>query len=162
MLRGVRYADYLQLEGTCSVVLGVALAGLGLTAVGTEHLWALAFVPATLLLLVWFGVRAGAPWSAPGRWLTERPLRSAGDGDALPAAPLRRRLLLETVVWIVAVAAWVFVTGESRALVFGTGLASVAFGLVQAVAARRRVERDAPALRVAQRPALGTPRLTRA
>ena len=59
---------------------------------------------------------------------------------------------------------WVLLGRSSGLLIFGTGLASVAFGVVQALAARRRVARaqaaDGRCYLVAVRPGLGTPGLT--
>ena len=156
----MRYADYLRLEGTCSIVLGLVLAAVALPGLEAEQLWGLVLVPLTLVLLALIGMRAGAsPWR-PGEWLTTRPLASMRDAAPLDGRALTRRLVLETVVWIVAVVAWVLITGESRGLVLGTGLASALFGAVQAGPARARVEREAPDALVAERPGLGTPRLT--
>jgi hypothetical protein len=69
-------------------------------------------------------------------------------------------------VWIVAVTAWVLLGASDGFLIFGTGLASAAYGLVQAVASRARVvrterERGTTYL-IAERPGLGLPQLTTA
>jgi hypothetical protein len=81
----------------------------------------------------------------------------------LPATPLRRRLLIETAVWIVAGSAWVLLADSSHGLFFGTGLASVAFGALQAFASRARVaeeeRRRGTRFAVAERPGIGLPRL---
>jgi len=72
-------------------------------------------------------------------------------------------LALALAVWVVAVSARVLLAGSSGLLVFGTGLASPAFGAVQAFAARRRVAAVEAARGethvVAARPGLGTPEL---
>jgi hypothetical protein len=162
------YARYLRLEGWCSIVLGLALAlvafpGLLLDYAGAA--WALAFVPAVLLALgAWAALRHGIPLARPGRWLTHRPLAGARPGRAaLDPARLRRRLLAETAIWIAAVTAWVVMGASDGLLILGTGLASAAFGAVQAFAATARV-RAVEAARgeryvVARRPGLGTPEL---
>lgn len=163
------YRDYLRWEGGCSIVLGLALAGVAFPGllVSYDAAWTgLLFVPAVLLALGgWAAWRGGVPIGAPGRWLTERPLREARAGEvALDAAALRRRLAVETAIWIVAVCAWVIVARSSGLLIFGTGLASAAFGAVQAFAGRARVdavERErGERYAVARRPGLGTPSLT--
>lgn len=163
------YVDYLRLEGSCSIVLGLALALLAFPGLllSYEAWWlGLLFVPATLLALaVVARVRRGVPLGRPGAWLTTRSLAHAAPGrPALPARPLRTRLLVETGIWIVAVGLWVVLGRSSGLLIFGTGLASAAFGAVQAFAAPRHVaaaQRAAGvAYRVARRPALGTPDLT--
>ncbi|CAA9525971.1 MAG: hypothetical protein AVDCRST_MAG30-3379 [uncultured Solirubrobacteraceae bacterium] len=164
----MRYADYLRLEGTCSIVLGLALALVAFPGllVSYDAWWAgLLFVPGVLLALAaWARLRRGVPLLAAGRWLTERPLAGATAGrPGLDAGRLRRRLLVETAIWIAAVTAWVVLARSSGLLIFGTGLASAAFGAVQAFAARGRVraaEREAgTAYVVAERPGLGTPSL---
>jgi len=164
----VRYPDYLRLEGLCSIVLGLALALLafpGLLVSYTAWWVGLAFVPATLLGLGgWAALRRGVPLTAPGRWLTDRPLAGARpERPGLDPARLRRRLLVETAIWIVAVGLWVVLARSSGLLIFGTGLASAAFGAVQAFPARARVracERErGVGYVVAERPGLGTPSL---
>jgi hypothetical protein len=163
------YRDYLRLEGTCSIVLGLALALLAFPGllVSWSGLWtAPLFVAATLAALAAHAaLRRGVPPLAAGRWLTEHPLGTARPGrEALDASRLRRRLVIETAIWIVAVAAWVLLARESGLLIFGTGLASAAFGVVQAFAARARVtgaERtQGRRYAVSRRPGLGTPELT--
>jgi len=163
------YGDYLRYEGACSIVLGLALAivaapGLVISYPGAWS--APLFVVAALAALAAFAaLRRGVPPLAAGRWLTERPLAGAVPGrEPLDAGRLRRRLLVETAIWIVAVCGWVLLGRSSGLLIFGTGLASAAFGLVQAVAAHRRVARaeaaDGRRYLVAERPGLGTPSLT--
>ena len=163
------YRDYLRWEGGCSIVLGLALALVAFPGllVSYDGAWiGLLFVPAVLLALGgWAALRRGVPFGAPGRWLTERPLTgAAGGARPLDAGRLKRRLGIETAIWIVAVTAWVVLARESGLLIFGTGLASAAFGAVQAFAASGRAGRaDAErgtVHRVARRPGLGTPSLT--
>ena len=163
------YRDYLRWEGSCSIVLGLALALVAFPGllVSYDAAWAgFLFVPAVLLLLGGFAaLRRGVPLGAVGRWLTERPLSGARAGaDTLPAAKLRRRLVIETAIWIVAVCAWVVFAGSSGLLIFGTGLASAAYGAVQAFASRDRVVRTererGTAYAVAERPGLGLPKLS--
>lgn len=165
----MRYRDYLALEGSCSIVLGLALAlvsfpGLLISWDGAG--WGLLFVPGVLLLLGGFAAaRRGVGLLDAGAWLTERPLDGATAGrEALPTARLRTRLVVETAIWIVAVTAWVVVGASDGLIIFGTGLASAAYGTVQALASRARVvrverERGAEFL-VAKRPGLGLPELT--
>lgn len=162
------YRDYLRFEGSCSVVLGLALAVMGTPGVVLHWdgaAYGLLFVPAVLLALGGFAaLRRGVGLLDAGAWLTARPLATAGSGAPLLAGALRRRLVVETVIWILAVGAWVVLGASDGLLIFGTGLASVAYGLVQAVASRARViraerERGEQYL-VAERPGLGLPRLT--
>ncbi len=158
------YTDYLRLEGWSSIVLGIVLAAVAVPGLSGGDAWALLLVPALLAFLALVGRRAGARLAAPGEWLTERPLRGADpDRAALPEAPLRRRLLIETAVWIVAGSAWVLLADSSHGLFVGTGLASVAFGALQAFASRARVgeeeRRRGTRFAVAERPGLGLPRL---
>lgn len=163
------YRAYLALEGGCSIVLGVALALLAAPGLLVDYdgAWAAPLVVVAVLgaIAVHAAARRGVPLAAPGRWLTEHPLTTAQPGlPPLPSAPVRRRLLVETAVWIVAVGAWVLLARQSGFLIFSTGLASAAFGLVQAFPARARVRAADRALghehTVARRPGLGTPELT--
>lgn len=163
------YRDYLRWEGTCSLMLGFALALVAFPGLFVDYdgAWiGVLFVPAVLLALGGFAAaRRGVPILAAGRWLTERPLRDARHGTVgLPAGPLVRRLVVETAVWIVAVGAWVILARSSGLLVFGTGLASAAYGAVQAFASRGRVAALEAERRVryavAERPGIGLPRLS--
>ena len=162
----MRYPDYLRLEGSGSIVLGLVLAVRAFPGLFVSYrapAAALLLVPAVLVLLALIGRRAGAPVAAPGRWLPERPLRGPARGRIpLPVAPLRRRLLVETGLWVVVGVALVAV-GSSGWLLFGTGLASVAFGVVQAVFARRHVvaeeDRRGDRFAIARRSGIGTPDL---
>ncbi len=161
------YRDYLRWEGACSMVLGAALAALawpGWLADYDGAGLALLAVPATLAVMALLGSRAGGAARRPGTWRTARPLADADPRRAaLAAGALRRRLALETAVWIVTVGAWVAATGDSGWLVLATGLASIAFGAVSAGPSARHVEeverRAGGRYRVARRPALGTPEL---
>jgi hypothetical protein len=162
----VSYASYLRWEGGCSIVLGSALALVAAPGLFVSYpAWwtGLLFIPAALLALGgWARWRHGVPLTAPGRWLTERPLRDAApDRAPLDAGRVRRRLVIETAIWIVAVCAWVIGARESGLLVFGTGLASAAFGVVQAVFAARHVTGQRGDFMLARRPGLGTPDLQR-
>jgi hypothetical protein len=164
----VRYRDLLRFEGTCSIVLGLALATLAFPGwlVSYPAAWAgLLFVPAVLLALGAFAVvrRGASPWR-PSQWLTARPLSTAASGrSALPAPQLRRRLVVETAIWMVAAGAWIALTGSSGLLFFGTGLASAAYGVLQALPSARRVAAveasSGETFVVARRPGFGTPEL---
>jgi len=167
MLRGMPYRDYLTWEGGLAIALGLELAlvafpGLVLSYPGGPA--GVLFVPGALLVFALLARRRGIPLLAAGRWFTERSLSTAQAGrPGLSARALKRRLVIETAVWVVAVTVWVLVVGSSGLLIFGTGLASAAYGVVQAFASRRRVAR-AEAERgehfvVAERPGLGTPNL---
>lgn len=165
------YARYLGFEGTCSVVLGLALAVAAAPGVvlhyGGAGWWVL-LVPALLVALAAFAhLRRGVGWLDVGGWLTAGPLQTASADEApLPPGPLRRRLLVETAIWIVAVDLWVVLGASDGGFIFGTGLASLAYGLVQAVASRGRVLREeqhrGARFLIAERPGLGLPRLTTA
>ena len=164
---GVRYRDYLAWEGWLAIILGLELATVafpGLILSYPRGWLGPLFVPAVLLIFALLARRRGVPLLAAGRWFTDRPLGGArADRPGLPAAGLRRRLVIETGVWIVAVTAWVLVAGSSGLLIFGTGLASAVYGAVQAFASRGRVVRaeDERGERfvVAERPGIGTPHL---
>ena len=163
----MRYRDYLAWEGWLAVALGLELALVafpGLILSYPAGPAGLLFVPGVLLVFALLARRRGIPLLSAGHWFTDRSLREAQAGrPGLPAAGLKRRLVVETAVWIVAVTVWVLVVGSSGLLIFGTGLASAAYGAVQAIASRGRVSR-AEAERgehfvVAERPGLGTPNL---
>jgi len=158
----------LRLEGLCSVALGLALAIVAFPGLLVDYPapWVgLLFVPAVLILLGGYAaLRHDVPFLRPGEWLTTRPLAGARDGrSGLARRPLVRRLGIETAVWIVAGCAWVILTGSSGLLFFGTGLASVAYGLLQMVPSARRVTAEEGSTGaifvVARRPGFGTPEL---
>lgn len=160
------YRDYLRLDGSCSVVLGLALAIVAFPGLVISYGYAWVgplFVPATLLALALNGrLRHGASLWRPGEWLTAGPLAGAqGRRRSMPARPVVRRVVLEAAGWVVGVTAWVLWAGSSGLLIFGTGLASAAYGLVEAVAARRRVaaveESEERRYLLAERRGLGTP-----
>ena len=161
------YRDYLAWEGALALVLGLELALVAFPGLILSYPagWAgVLFVPAALLLFALLARRRGIPLPAAGRWFTERPLAGAQPGrPGLPAARLRRRLVIETAVWIVAVTVWVLAVGSSGLLIFGTGLASAAYGGVQLFLSRAEVIREERArgerFVVAERPGIGTPHL---
>lgn len=157
------YADYLRLEGSCALVLGLALVAAGVPGLEAP----LASVVTGLLLatiLAVAGRRSGAALTDPGAWFTTRPIHGAdAERAGLDQGRLTRRLLVETAIWTGAVCAWVLLADQSHDIVFATGLASAAFGAIQAFAARGRVleeeERSGRRFVVAERRALGTPSL---
>jgi hypothetical protein len=164
----MRYVQYLRLAGACAILLGFALTLLALPGVFLHYAawWAgLLFVPGTLLLIGGKAARRGTPLGAPGRWLTDRPLRAAREGrDVLPAALLRRQILGETSAFIVGAGAWIVLVGGIGLVFFGGGLALVAYGALQLfwaaprivdVETRRRVR-----FRIHRRSLLGVPELT--
>lgn len=163
------YRDDLRWEGGASLLLGAAMAIVAFPGlvVSYDHAWsALLWVPATLAALgAWATLRRGVPFAQVDRWLTERPLAGAAPGrPVLDARRLKRRVAIETGLWIAAVCGWVVFAGSSGWLVFGTGLASMAYGAVQAVAAPRAVARAEQArgvrFYVSERPGVGTPTLS--
>jgi hypothetical protein len=167
----VPYRDYLALEGGCAIVLGLALALVSFPGVLLDWdgaAYGLLFVPGALLALGAFAaLRRGVGLLDAGAWLTARPLGGVTAGrPAMSARRLWVRLIAETAVWIVAVTAWVVVGATDGLLIFGTGLASAAYGAVQAFAARGRVEQvereRGEEYLVAERPGLGLPQLTTA
>lgn len=158
----------LRLEGLCSVALGLALALVAFPGLVVDYAapWVgLLFAPLVIVALGGYAVfRRGASPARPGEWLTTRPLDGARPGrSALLRRPLVRRLEIETGAWIVGGCAWVILTGSSGLLFFGTGLASIAYGLLQAVPSARRVAAVEAAAGetfvVARRPGFGTPEL---
>lgn len=167
----MRYVDYLRLDGACSAVLGAALVVLGWPGLFGEGslrdglLAAAAILVLVLLALAGLAARRGIPLSAPGRWLTDRPIARASAGSPpLAARGLRIRLATETAIWIVGVGAWVVLTGRDGTLIWATGWATLAYGLLQLLASARRAaaveaERHTTFL-VARRPGLGTPEIT--
>lgn len=165
------YRELLRLEGIGSIVLGLELALVAFPGLilSYSHGWTgILFVPAALAVIaLWGSLRHGARLSRPGEWLTKRSLEGARPGGAaLDPAPIRRRLLIETAAWIIGVTLWVLFGRSSGLLIFGTGLASAAYGALQLSASRGRVaevERaSATTFYVARRPGFGTPDLTTA
>ena len=157
------YPDYLRLEGACALVLGAALVAVGIPGLEAPIASVVTGILLAAILAV-AGRRSGAPLTRPGEWFTTRPLAGASASrTGLDRGRLTRRLLAETALWVTAVCAWVLLAGESHDIVFATGLASAAFGAIQAFAARRRVlaeeRRRGEAFVVAERKALGTPSL---
>jgi hypothetical protein len=165
----VHYRRYLQLEGTGSIVLGLAMAIVAWPGLRADYRGAWAAIPIALGLLLVLAafarLRNHVPLLAPGRWLTDRSIAHAQPGARpMPESPLRRRLMLESGLWIVLVCGWVLATGHSGWLVFVTGWASVAYGVLQVAFSARRVQsverHDNVTFLVARRPGLGTPELT--
>jgi len=167
MLSPVRYRDYLAWEGGLAILLGLELALVAFPGLSLSYRGGWAgplFVPATLAIFALVARRRGIPLLAAGRWFTERPLAEARSGrPGLAAEGLRGRLVIETAIWIIAVTLWVLLVGSSGLLIFGTGLASAAYGAVQAFASRGRVlsaeQERGTTFVVAERPSLGTPHL---
>jgi hypothetical protein len=152
------YADYLRLEGTCALVLGAALVGVGAPGLEAPVASVISGILLAAILAV-AGRRSGAPLAQPGAWFTTRPLAGASaERPGIDRTRLTRRLLAETALWAGAVCAWVLLAGESHDIVFATGLASAAFGAIQAFAARGRVVNHAPGCASGARPPRGSPR----
>ena len=157
------YPDYLRFEGACAIALGAVIVAAGATGLEAPVSAVVAGVLLVAILAV-AGRRSGAPLARPGEWFTTTPLADAS-ADRAPLDPsrLRGRLLLETGVIAAAVCGWVLLAGESHDIAFSTGIASVAFGAIQAFAARRRVlaeeRRRGETFVVAERRAIGTPSL---
>lgn len=163
------YRDDLRWEGGASLLLGAAMALVAFPGlvVSYDHAWsAVLWVPVTLALLGgWAALKRGVPIARVDRWLTDRPLAGAAPGrPVLDARQLKRRVAIETALWIVAVCGWVLLARSSGWLVFGTGLASMAYGAVQAFAAPRAVAAAERArgvrFYVSERPGVGTPTLS--
>ncbi len=134
--------DYLRFEGANSVVLGLALVLAAAVFGDWRAAWLAAVVAVAGSALAW--------WL--GRRTVARAVRGAVAGEA--SADVRREVVVETAVWIVAVTAWVAATGNDPELIAGTGVASVAFGVARATA-------PVPdGLRVSRRGYFRTPRLT--
>lgn len=120
----MRFRDYLRLEGTCAVALGVVL-------VAVAALFGRWDGPAWVAPALGLGASVVAVVAA--RAATRSAIRGAGrEPPRMAAASVRRQTLVETVAWAVAVGAWVAATGDSAELVAGTGAATVAFGIVRA------------------------------
>jgi hypothetical protein len=143
------------------VATGLALPGVAALAPfgPADPLGALGSWPRAAVLLPLLGLLVLAVVQA-ARPTTGQRTRGTADADA---ARLRRRLLAETAIWIAAVTAWVLLGARDGLLIFGTGLASAAFGAVQAFAATARVAaveaQRGERYVVARRPGLGTPEL---
>lgn len=164
----MRFAHYTALNGTCSTVIGVLFIVAGLPGVFTDiaNIWLA--IPGVLVVavpLALLAARRGIPLASPGRWLTDRSLARAGAGQSvLPEAPLRRRLIVETVIWSVLALAVIVGFTTSRPFAYATGWASLAYGLLELLASAPRI-REAEfsagtTYLVHRRPGLGTPEVT--
>ena len=163
------YREYLRWEGLSAIVLGLTLALVAAPGLFVDHErpWVALIYVATVLaaVLTWNVTRHRADWKRPGTWRTTKALREARSGaGTLDAGALKRRLVVESAIWIVAVAAWVVLAERSGSIVWGTGWASAAFGALTAFASPPHVRRTQRERRevyfVAERPAVGTPMLS--
>ena len=163
------YRGYLRWEGVCAIVLGLALAAVSFPGLFVDHArpWVALIYVATVLAAVatWNVTRHRAALARPGTWRTAAPLKAVRPGaGTLDGDALKRRLVIETALWILAVGAWVIAARRSGSFVWGTAWASVAFGTLTAfpsAAHVRRVQRERREVYfVAERPAVGTPALS--
>lgn len=136
MTGALPYADYLRYEGRCAAVIGAACVTMAFPGVINRyaHPWtALAWAPALLLLFAFFAaVTRRGRLLAPGTWLTTRPLRDAD--DRRPAAArdrLCRVLQAEAIGWIIVNLLWTILLPSWSWWIFGTGWATLAYGLLQ-------------------------------
>lgn len=166
----MRFSSYAALNGACSTLIGVLfiVAGFpGLFADTAGGYWWIA-IPSALVVIVAIGAvaaRRGIPASAPGRWLTDRSIAKATAAQSvLPAGPLRRRLIVETVIWSVIALAVIVGFTTSRPFAYATGWASLAYGLLELLASAPRIraveEERSTAYFVHRRPGFGTPDVT--
>ena len=120
------FARYLRLEGTCAVVLGVVLVGLAAVLGRWNGPWwsapAVAVVASVAAVLAARAATRGAV------------AKAAGGAPRMSAAAVARQTVVETVAWAVAVGAWLAASGDSAELIAGTGVATVAFGIVRLAA----------------------------
>lgn len=164
----MRFAEYARLNGACSSLIGVLFVVSGFPGLfaGSRDPW-LVF-PAVAIVLLPIGLfarRRGTPLREPGRWLTDRALGAAVAGQSvLPRAALRRRLIVETVIWAAIAVAVIAGFSTSRPFAYATGWASLAYGLLELLGSARRIEQvEAEQGRhflVHRRPGLGTPDVT--
>ena len=168
----MRFSSYAALNGTCSTLIGIAfiVAGfpglLGGDGADTGYAWlALPGVLVVLAPLALVAARRRIPVSAPGRWLTDRPIAAAASGASiLPERRLRIRLIGETIVWGAVALAVIAGFTTSRPFAYATGWASLAYGLLELLASAPRIravefERGTKYF-VHRRPGLGTPEVT--
>lgn len=168
----MRFSSYAALNGACSTFIGIAfvIAGfpglLGGDDAETGYAWLA--IPGVLVVLIPLALVArqrGIPLSAPGRWLTDRPLSRAEAGQSvLPETRLRWRLIGETILWGALALAVIAGFTTSRPFAYATGWASLAYGLLELLASAPRI-RAAEAERgtsffVHRRPGFGTPDIT--
>lgn len=165
----MRFAAYARLNGACSCVIGVLfiVAGFPGLFAGSRDWW-LAFPAIAAVLLPVALVakhRRGTPLTTPGRWLTDRALAAAGRQlSVLPAVALRRRMIVETVIWVAIAIAVIAGFSTSRPFAYATGWASLAYGLLELFGSAPRIERiefeRGTRYLVHRRPGLGTPDVT--
>lgn len=164
------YADYLRYEGACAAVIGASYVAMAFPGAINSYdgAWtALAWAPALLAVFAVFAAatRRGR-LSAPGTWLTARPLGCARpDRRAADARRLRRTLHAEVAGWIAITLVWTVLLPSWSWWIFGTGWATLTYGVLQ-LAASCPIVRAAEDARgttyyVARRPPLGvrTPEL---
>lgn len=167
----MRFAAYSRLNGLCSTLIGVAFIVAGFPGLlgddsRAANLWLA--IPGVLVVLVPIALvaaRRGIPLAAPGRWLTDRPLTRATRGrSVLPADRLRRRLIVESVIWGAVALAVIAGFSTSRPFAYATGWASLAYGLLELLASARRIEaverERGTAFFISRRPGFGTPDVT--
>ncbi len=166
----MRFSAYAALNGAFSTLIGVLfiVAGFpGLFAGTAGNYWWIA-LPSALAVLVPLGLvaaRRGIPIPAPGRWLTDRSIAAARPGlSVLPERALRRRLIVETVVWAAIALAVIAGFTTSRPFAYATGWASLAYGLLELLASAPRIRavefQRGQSFLVHRRPGFGTPDLT--
>lgn len=167
----MRFAAYTRLNGLCSTVIGVAFIVAGFPGLlgddsRAANLWlAIPGVLAVVVPIAALAARRRIPLTEPGRWLTERPLtRARPGGSVIPADRLRRRLIVETVIWGAVALAVIAGFSTSRPFAYATGWASLAYGLLELLVSARRIEaverERGTAFFIARRPGFGTPDLT--
>ncbi|MDO9355085.1 MAG: hypothetical protein Q7T55_15405 [Solirubrobacteraceae bacterium] len=165
----MRFASYSALNGTCSALIGVLFIVAGFPGLfgDDDGAWWYA-IPATLVVPLIIGAvasRRGIPFTAPGRWLTDRPIAAAGAAlSTLPADKLKRRLIVETVIWAAIALAVIAGFTTSRPFAYATGWASLAYGLLELLASAPRIraveEERRTVYLLHRRPGFGTPDLT--
>ena len=164
----MRFADYTALNGTCSTLIGVLFIVAGLPGVFTDAANAWLAIPGVLAVaipLAALAAKRGIPIASPGRWLTDRSLMRASSGQSvLPESPLRRRLIVETVIWSVIALAVIVGFTTSRPFAYATGWASLAYGLLELLASAPRIRQaefeSSTKYFVHRRPGFGTPDVT--
>lgn len=166
----MRFSSYAALNGACSTLIGVLFIVAGFPGLFEDtaggYAWvAIPSIAVVLIPLAIVAARRGIPVGAPGRWLTDRSIaRATQGGSVLPEGALRRRLIVETVIWAVIAVAVIVGFTTSRPFAYATGWASLAYGLLELFASAPRI-RAAEAERgttylVHRRPGFGTPDVT--
>ncbi|MBJ7473322.1 MAG: hypothetical protein JHD16_18590 [Solirubrobacteraceae bacterium] len=168
----MRFSTYAALNGTCSTLIGIAFIVAGFPGLlggeGSETGYAWLAIPGVLVVLVPLALvaaRRGIPVTAPGRWLTDRPIAEATEGGSvLPEGKLRWRLIGETIIWGAVALAVIAGFTTSRPFAYATGWASLAYGLVELLASAPRIRelefQRATSYLIHRRPGLGTPKIT--